>query len=44
MNLKEIKSKIPMYVFEVAKILYKEGFKAYLVGGGVRDILMDRIP
>lgn len=44
MNIKEISSKIPKYVFDIARILHKEGFEAYLVGGGVRDILMDKEP
>ncbi|MFC1780484.1 CCA tRNA nucleotidyltransferase [Patescibacteria group bacterium] len=44
MNVKEIKKKIPQYVFDITRILAKEGYEAYLVGGSVRDILMGRIP
>lgn len=44
MDIQEIKSKIPKYVFDIARVLEKEGFEAYLVGGGVRDILMDKEP
>jgi tRNA nucleotidyltransferase (CCA-adding enzyme) len=39
-----IKDKIPQYVLDIARILAKEGYEAYLVGGSVRDILMDRTP
>lgn len=35
---------IPNYVFDIASSLNKKNFKAYLVGGSVRDILMNRIP
>jgi tRNA nucleotidyltransferase (CCA-adding enzyme) len=44
MKIKEIKLKIPKYVFDVARVLEKEGFRAYLVGGSVRDILMGKDP
>jgi tRNA nucleotidyltransferase (CCA-adding enzyme) len=35
---------IPKEVEEIILKLNKEGFEAYIVGGCVRDILMDRIP
>lgn len=44
MNLFEIRSKIPEYIFKIARILDKEGYDAYLVGGSIRDILMGREP
>lgn len=37
-------SKIPSYVTHVTDILEKSGFKCFLVGGCVRDLLMDKIP
>jgi len=36
--------KIPKEVIEVLKKLEKAGFKAYIVGGCVRDLFMDREP
>lgn len=39
-----IKVKIPDYVQKVARMLDKEGFSCYLVGGAVRDIVMDIVP
>ncbi|MBN2015957.1 HD domain-containing protein [Candidatus Dojkabacteria bacterium] len=44
MDVSEIKTKIPQYIFDVSRILQKEGYEAYLVGGGVRDMLMGRKP
>ncbi|MBP6858119.1 MAG: HD domain-containing protein [Candidatus Pacebacteria bacterium] len=38
------KSKVPQFVSHVTETLQKEGFEAYLVGGCVRDILMDKEP
>ena len=37
-------SKIPKEVSHVTNTLEKAGFKAYLIGGCVRDLLMDREP
>lgn len=37
-------SKIPDYVTHVTSILEKAGFEVFLVGGCVRDLLMNRIP
>ncbi len=37
-------SKIPKEVSHVTKTLEKGGFEAYLVGGCVRDLLMERVP
>lgn len=36
--------KIPKPVIEVLKKIQKEGFEAYIVGGCVRDLIMDRNP
>lgn len=44
MNLTDLKSKIPNYVLEIAETLQKSGFKAYLVGGTLRDVLLGRTP
>jgi len=43
-NYKSLKSKIPQEVSHVTEILEKAGFEAYLVGGCVRDLLMDKDP
>ena len=43
-NLKNLISKIPKEVSHVTETLEKAGFEAYLVGGCVRDLLMDRKP
>ncbi len=43
-NFKEIYNKIPSYVFRVANVLNNNGYKAYLVGGAVRDLLISRNP
>ncbi len=44
MNTKDLISKIPKEVSHVTETLEKAGFEAYLVGGCVRDLLMDREP
>jgi tRNA nucleotidyltransferase (CCA-adding enzyme) len=36
----KVSAVIPSYVTDIARILEKEGYEAYLVGGGVRDIVM----
>jgi len=41
---KNLISKIPKEVSQVTSKLESAGFEAYLVGGCVRDLLMDRIP
>ena len=43
-NLKNLIQKIPKEVSHVTDILEEAGFEAYLVGGCVRDLLMDREP
>jgi len=43
-NLPINNSKIPTYVTHVTTTLEKAGFEAFLVGGCVRDLLMDRGP
>ena len=35
-----VKIVIPEYVQKVARILTKEGFECYLVGGALRDIVL----
>lgn len=40
----ERKNNIPREIIEIASILEKAGFEAYLVGGCVRDFLMGREP
>ena len=37
-------TKIPLEVLEVLKKLKSAGFEAYIVGGCVRDLVMDKIP
>src|SRR3989338_8798772 len=41
---KNLVSKIPKEASHVTETLEKAGFEAYLVGGCVRDLLMDREP
>ncbi len=36
--------KIPQYVIEVVRELYKNGFEGWIVGGSIRDILMGKEP
>jgi len=43
-NLKNLITKIPKEVSHVTDTLEKAGFEAYLVGGCVRDLFMDREP
>jgi tRNA nucleotidyltransferase/poly(A) polymerase len=38
------KTKVPPFVTRVTTRLQEAGFEAYLVGGCVRDILMDKTP
>jgi|GEM_PF-273742 len=40
----EFKEKIPSFVWTAAKELKEHGFKAYLVGGSVRDLYLGRVP
>lgn len=35
---------IPDYVISVARVLITEGYEAYLVGGPIRDVLLERHP
>jgi len=42
--MKKIRFKIPQEVKEVAEVLNKNNFEAYVVGGCVRDYLMDKTP
>ena len=44
MDTKDLTSKIPKEVSHVTEMLEKAGFEAYLVGGCVRDLIMDREP
>ena len=43
-NIKNLILKIPTEVSRVTETLEKAGFEAYLVGGCVRDLMMDREP
>lgn len=43
-QIQKIKFKIPEHVSEIINTLEKAGFEAYLVGGCVRDLLMDKNP
>ncbi len=40
----KVKFTIPTYVQKVARILSKEGYDVYLVGGAIRDIVMGKKP
>lgn len=40
----KIRTTIPSYVQKVARSLIKEGFDVYLVGGAVRDLMLNREP
>ena len=40
----KIRYNIPKYVQSVARILSKEGYDVYLVGGAIRDIVMGKVP
>jgi putative nucleotidyltransferase with HDIG domain len=44
MDLYKISNNIPQYVHNVADILHENGFKAYLVGGAVRDLILNKDP
>ncbi len=39
-----IRYKIPSYVLKVGRMLTKEGYEVYLVGGALRDIVMGKVP
>ncbi len=39
-----IRYKIPSYVLKVGRMLTKEGYDVYLVGGALRDIVMGKTP
>ncbi|MCS7318037.1 MAG: HD domain-containing protein [Candidatus Dojkabacteria bacterium] len=41
---RDIKELVPQYIFDIAKKLKENNFEAYLVGGSVRDILLEREP
>ncbi len=43
-NLKDLLDKVPKEVSHVTQALEKAGFEAYLVGGCVRDLMMNREP
>ena len=40
----KVRFTIPSYVQKVARILLKEGYEVYLVGGAIRDIVMGKVP
>lgn len=39
-----LKASLPDYVLKVGRMLNKEGFEAYLVGGAIRDIALGKTP
>lgn len=43
-TMKDLNEHIPKYVTRVTETLQSAGFEAYLVGGCVRDLLMERTP
>lgn len=43
-TLKNFKNAIPEYIVAIAKGLSENGFSSYLVGGGVRDLLIGKLP
>ena len=40
----QVKIDIPIYVQKAARILIKEGYSCYLVGGAVRDVVLGKLP
>lgn len=44
LNYENIIQKIPKYIFAISETLESAGFEAHLVGGSVRDILIDKQP
>ena len=44
MNIQKIRKTIPDYVYQVADVLNENGYKAYLVGGAVRNMLLGLTP
>jgi tRNA nucleotidyltransferase (CCA-adding enzyme) len=42
--LEKITQQIPRYVYDAAGTLAQNGFEAYLVGGSLRDLLLNRVP
>jgi len=40
-NLKKL---VPKYIFDIASVLNKNNFETYLVGGSIRDILLNKTP
>ncbi len=40
----KVKITIPEYVQKVARILIKEGYDCYLVGGALRDLMLEKAP
>jgi tRNA nucleotidyltransferase (CCA-adding enzyme) len=42
--MKKISLSVPSYVQKVSRILSKEGYKCYLVGGALRDVVYGKVP
>lgn len=40
----QLRNKIPDYVFSISDRLYRAGFECFLVGGSVRDLLINKNP
>jgi tRNA nucleotidyltransferase (CCA-adding enzyme) len=43
-NKKDILKNVPLHVLDILKKLEKKGFEAYIVGGCVRDLIMENKP
>ncbi len=44
MNINDFQKLIPEYIINIAEELQKNKFEAYLVGGSIRDILLEKSP
>ncbi len=44
LTISQFKKLIPQYVLNIAETLQKNNFEAYLVGGSIRDVLMNKEP
>lgn len=44
LKIEDFIEKIPQYVIDVAETLQKHNFEAFLVGGSVRDLLLNTVP
>lgn len=44
LNKSDFLNKIPDYIIDIAEILQKNNYQAFLVGGSIRDILLSKTP